>query len=325
MHYFRFTFSTLLLCFAALIPLNRVQASWRTPIAHSPDTKFVHEHSRGMGFKEPLKSIQARQEKLKDFYVLTIPKSGSFLILKLLSMLTNRTTAAPMQDFPQLGGYTFPGDHPNASISEEELDEKFHLWKKFNRFALAHCNLAEPFTHFSQTHPEYVKILHVRDLRDTLISCLFFQKPLIENAIGSSSIGEMLLYLIREMKKSSFPHCIMNIYRQAEQAAILMDDPEFVVTRFENLVGEKGGGTIEKQRQDVQVIAEALNVELTAEKEEWILSDLFGVQNGPSIKMTFREGRIGRWKDYFKEEHRVEFEKEWGDLQLALGYDLDWE
>jgi len=51
-----------------------------------------------------------------DFFVLTVPKSGSFLIMKFLVMLTGQSPAPVMIDFSQLGGYHFPVNEPYYQI-----------------------------------------------------------------------------------------------------------------------------------------------------------------------------------------------------------------
>jgi hypothetical protein len=41
---------------------------------------------------------------------------------------------------------------------------------------------------------------------------------------------------------------------------------------------------------------------------------------------NFFKGKVGTWKDYFKEEHKEATKKEIGDLLIELGYegDLKW-
>ena len=40
------------------------------------------------------------------------------------------------------------------------------------------------------------------------------------------------------------------------------------------------------------------------------------------LDYTFRRGEIGMWKEYFTEEHLNEFEKRFGELQMAFGYPI---
>ena len=256
------------------------------------------------------------------FFVLTVPKAGSFLIMKLLVMLTNQNPAPCMIEFPQLGGFFFPEDGSEHQIMQEELEFFCDKWKNENSFSLAHFNFSNPFFLFSIKHPEYIKILQIRDLRDTLVSCAFFQSKEIEEETGFTVFDDMLMYLIRKNKTFPSPK-IINIYRHAKNALEWVKEPNVFVCRFEDIVGVKGGGNLEIQQKNIVMLANLLNISLTQVELNEISNDLFGIDKG--YGMTFREGKIGSWKQFFKEEHIKAFEEEgWVDLQLGLGYPLDW-
>jgi len=88
-------------------------------------------------------------------------------------------------------------------------------------------------------------------------------------------------------------------------------------TRFEDLVGPMGGGTVEQQRREITNIAKHIGVHLNEEQVEYVVLNVFG------NTASFREGKIGSWRKHFKEEHKQAFKAVAGDLLSRLGYELD--
>jgi sulfotransferase 6B1 len=43
----------------------------------------------------------------------------------------------------------------------------------------------------------------------------------------------------------------------------------------------------------------------------------------PKKSPTFRKGRSGEWRNYFKEEHKQQFKQVTGDLLVQMGYEQD--
>ena len=95
----------------------------------------------------------------------------------------------------------------------------------------------------------------------------------------------------------------------------------FLVIRFEDLIGPKGGGSLETQSATVKAIANYLDISLTDKKIQYVIDTLFG--GGGS---AFRMGQIGSWKTTFNQRQKEEFKKVAGQLLIDLGYekDFDW-
>lgn len=93
--------------------------------------------------------------------------------------------------------------------------------------------------------------------------------------------------------------------------------------KFEDLVGERGGGLEETRIKTIRDIAHHLEIDLSLKEIE---SHFSSVGMNPEESHTFRKGRIGGWKEYFKPEHKKAFKQVAGDLLIRLGYesDLDW-
>lgn len=266
----------------------------------------------------------------KQFYVLTIPKAGTFLLVKLLAMLTEKRQRIVWDGFfktPNIWAFASQED-PDFLIPMEDIDEFFLSCLESNRFPLAHFNFAENFQSHSLQHPEYAKIILIRDLRDVCVSTVFYLSEEIENVINSSSFDDKLMFVIKgenlyqkegDLNQKSFG-AFWKIDKLANIAIKWMKDPSVTVCRFEDLVGEKGGGSIESQREQIVKIANTLNISLTSKELNKLTSQLFGVRKGPDISGTYRDGKIGSWQEYFKDEHKEAFHHLLGPVQTKLGY-----
>lgn len=275
--------------------------------------------------EEAIFSVQVSSKTVnadQKFIVLTIPKSGTHLINKLVTMLTDRKRNTTWEQPFKLGGFLFVGDNPECFIDNALFAEKLNSVFSKQEFPITHFNLGTPVKTFLQTHPDWVPIIQIRDLRDACVSCVFMCKDAIAKEIGTYNFDQQLMYVIT-MRDKTPANKIINIYRYAEEAVYWYHREDVIVCRFEHLVGEQGGGSLEKQQQQVLAIAQALKVDLDADGLDVICRDLFGVTRGPQLYSNFRKGQIGSWKQYFKYSHQKAFKHYMGHLQSALGYPED--
>lgn len=247
----------------------------------------------------------------KDFFLASFPKSGSHLIIKLLVMMTGRTLSLEEHWY-------------RRTINDVQLAAS--KAKRDNQFLFLHLGNREcqPFTEFCLQNPEYIKVVQIRDFRDSLVSLVhhFNKSPGKWKSFGlneQASFGEKLKFLI-------LANPLVNespILSHAKNAVSWHNDPNAVVIRFEDIIGPSGGGDLEVQQQTICHLANVLGVELSAEKLTYITDNLFGTDTGPRVpKSNFRSGQIGSWEDCFDEENVKLFNQIWGDYQQALGYPL---
>ena len=97
-----------------------------------------------------------------------------------------------------------------------------------------------------------------------------------------------------------------------------LDDPETCCVRFEDLVGDRGGGSAERQREAVSRILSYLEIEESDALYEQIASELHGGQTH-----TFNKGQIGEWREAFSASNIQLFKETAGDLLIRLGYETD--
>src|SRR5690606_20421943 len=114
-----------------------------------------------------------------------------------------------------------------------------------------------------------------------------------------------------------------NIQATFLQAIDWIHLPETLVCHYEDLVGEKGGGSQTSQVTEVMRIANFLGLSVPQEEISHIASLLYGDEQTFDLETNYREGKIQAWKSAFKENHKIAFKKRFGSCLVALGYELD--
>ena len=97
-----------------------------------------------------------------------------------------------------------------------------------------------------------------------------------------------------------------------------LDQPEIHVTRFEDLVGPRGGGSAETQHREIVRLAAFLQRPLSDDHAAQVGERMYS-----RASMTFRKGATGDWEQHFGPAHREAFARVAGDLLVRLGYERD--
>ncbi|MDE3046356.1 MAG: hypothetical protein KGJ02_06910, partial [Verrucomicrobiota bacterium] len=99
-----------------------------------------------------------------------------------------------------------------------------------------------------------------------------------------------------------------------------LQDPNIIVIRFEDLIGPRGGGSLEAQRRIYLTLATHLGYTLTLEQIDEIAKNSFGGT------WTFRNGQIEEWKTAYSESNKALFNQLFGWTLVDFGYanDLNW-
>ena len=164
----------------------------------------------------------------------------------------------------------------------------------------------------------YRKILLIRDPRDVMLG---FMHHLFHGLTWSASPT----FDLERFQSLSFDERLQETllfpYRNPSSCFLLattwMHDPSVLVIRFEDLIGEKGGGSYDKQLHTLQTLANFLQIEISPEELATIADQLFGGT------WTFRKGQIGSWKEAFSEENKSLFKKLLGQTLIDWGYEHD--
>ncbi len=243
-----------------------------------------------------------------NFLIITIPKSGTHLLLKALAFLTDAKPRKTKHiefffedDFIYEPNTYIQALHQPASVANRALVQRHNL----------------------------PVIFLIRDPRDQLISSIYWIEKhkekhgfsLLENLSKENAITMILsdyrtfninptALRCRTIKDFYYSYLGWTTYSRT------------LTVRFEDLVGSKGGGNDEKQKETLKAIAQHIGVKLENEKLEYIANNLFGISDGCRPK-TFRSGQIGSWKNHFTPEHKRLFKQTTGNLLIKLGYEKD--
>jgi hypothetical protein len=232
--------------------------------------------------------------------IVTAPKSGTHLFKKLLSLLVDQS------DFCVIH-------------SDRFLHEPGYL----------------------QQYPK--RILLIRDPRDVCISWVnYVDQGLLA---PPPAFPQNILDLSSEKKRSwqslSFDDKLMHTIRKSpskawkeagldsslvtypilpyEDALTLMKqgDENTLICKFENLIGQEGGGSKEAQRAEILKIVNFLNLEISEKRLDDAIAHLFGGTD------TFYQGKIGKWKTMFTKKHKKVFKQKRNQLLVEFGYETD--
>lgn len=105
-----------------------------------------------------------------------------------------------------------------------------------------------------------------------------------------------------------------------------IDDDKTYAVKFEDLVGERGGGSERKRLHLIEQILDHLEINISPQQ---LSSKFTSSALNPEESHTFKkggQGSIGGWKTFFKESHKARFKKLAGQTLIDLRYeqDLDW-
>ena len=91
-----------------------------------------------------------------------------------------------------------------------------------------------------------------------------------------------------------------------------------LTVKFENLIGENGGGSNDLQLQSLNKIIEFLNIDLNESQKNKILKNLFSKKSP-----TFRKGTINNWKKIMSKKHKKTLKIRIGQWLIDNGYEND--
>lgn len=229
-----------------------------------------------------------------NIFLTSAPKSGTHLLIKCISLLTNQPV---IQNFAYNRSWT----HISTAAVQKSIETKSIL--------LTHAIASDDNLEILKKN-NHKCIFIFRDPRDRAVSYTFWvkKKPRSFGDLSKLPFDELLTYMIGHV---------------ADEYSSYLDwlKQSFVyTTTFEKLVGPRGGGTREAQITEIANIAKHLNLSISDERLSQIANNLFGGTG------TMREGQIGSWKKHFTEEHKKTCKEVAGKLIIDSGYEtnLDW-
>ena len=159
----------------------------------------------------------------------------------------------------------------------------------------------------------------IRDPRDVVVSLAEYLKKHDHPQYRNKSWNKGLATAIQgyaQIHTSRVPSRQGRSWAEAWQAFLpWQDDDNSLVLRFEDLVGNKGGGSDAAQLKNITNILEFIGKpQLSADK---ICQDVFGGTR------TFHVGGMGRWKEKFSPENIELFKQAIGSILVQMNYASD--
>lgn len=249
-------------------------------------------------------SVQAKLDE--KIFIVALPKSGTHLLSSCVELITNKRL--------------------------EFLKESLHSIKNKNLKELSPNNFLGTHAVYTKAHKKRLEkntfkgVFIIRDPRDTIVSrAHWFKKRHPDNIL---SLDQLLMELIINYAHfDNYPedvsHLNVKTLADAYQKLYLpwQQCPLIYTTRFELLVGPRGGGNIQAQITEIKNIAKHLSIELSETQIKEVADNVFD-----STSITFKAGQIGSWKDHFKPNHKEAFKKVAAQLLITLGYEknINW-
>jgi 5S rRNA maturation endonuclease (ribonuclease M5) len=252
----------------------------------------------------------SRPKPKNDVIILTsIPKSGSHLAEKCISLLTRKKSVVSLH----------VKTNSQKFLTGKDISDIQNKIKKAsnNSFASGHITYSSELDLLA-TQNKYKIIFIYRDPRAQVASLARWWMPI--NNIDND-LSKTILSLITDKRLYQFKWDNIQGVNDLYIAYLpWIDSPNTLTIKFEELVGEKGGGSSQVQYATVSKIANFLGLKVNETIIKNICLKLFGGT------VTFDKGQINGWKDCFNEEHKQAFKKYAGNLLPALGYEtgLEW-
>jgi hypothetical protein len=247
---------------------------------------------------------------------ISFPKSGTHLLDQILLGFSK---VAPFS--PRLHSFyaEYEGDTGRKRTRADALQWLNSL--RARDVASAHL-FARPQAMECVTRAKFMPFFIFRDPRDVAVSHVFYVTDMEQNHVHHDYYASLpdfdsrlkVSILGRPDVDIEFP----DIAARFEPYLGWLDRPEVLKLHFEDLVNNR--------RQALGAIADRFLARIPLSVGSERLVDLLESAINPGRSVTYRSGKTGEWRKYFKPEHNRLFKDVSGDLLVRLGYEAgsDW-
>jgi len=245
----------------------------------------------------------------------SFPKSGTHLLDQILMGFSR---IAPFSPHVALPFASFDGETGRKRSVQDALDY-IHALRPLD-VTSAHL-LAWPEVVQTVCTPKFVPYIIFRDPRDIVVSHVFYITEMAPSHAHYKYYNKVLKNFDERLKISilgrpdadvEFP----DIAGRFHPYESWLEHPEIFVVRFEDV--------IHNRRETIGKIVDHFlkRVDTLPASRDQII-DALEANIDPLRSPTFRSGKTGEWKKYFKAEHIKLFKDVAGDLLIRLGYEKD--
>jgi len=261
----------------------------------------------------------------------SIPKSGTHLLSKAMMGLPNISHSGYHLERKMIAKFVDEGvDYPLEGREDIHIPNDLPWIERLlnmiqpGQYITSHMYYNPPMHNLLKKR-NFKPIIMLRDPRDVVLSWAnYVQKEethLLFPYFSQKDFDFCVICGIKGIDKETtgtrrqppISELIQRHYRWVTEAGAFL-------VRFEDVIGERGGGSKQTQVNLLKNLVEFFEIECNDKTINSICDDLFGGT------YTFNKGMIGRWRDEFTEEHKQLFKEEAGPLLVDLGYekDLNW-
>ena len=244
------------------------------------------------------------------------PKSGSHLLLQILNgfcqiMPYRYVEAEPIRTVNQSGGRRETG---KVMSDLRSIPQGVIGWGYLD---------ATPENVAFLCQPERVNYFIFRDPRDMLISHVFYATEMHEGHgmhdyyQKLTDFDERLKVAITGIDQDGL--FMVNVRQRYEGVFQWLDQPLVQCIRFEDLINQR-----ERTLNAMLDQVEKTGYKIPTPRPQAL--EILQETIQPKKSKTFRSGKTGEWKKYFKDEHKLLIKEIAGDLLVRLGYEEsnDW-
>jgi len=253
----------------------------------------------------------------------SFPKGGTHLLSALLGELPRM-----MFSGVHCAAGDFTAGAPRADAANLDWDRLRRTLRRVNRgqFMTAHFPYVEGLDG-ELDKLGYRTLLILRDPRDIVVSAQHYITKMSSHDLHRRfteqyrTDDERITATIEGFTANEYGRGQDSIGERLERFMPWLTTPGVLVVRFEDLIGQAGGGSRSRQDELVESVARHVGRPLPPERVRAVAGRVWSDKSS-----TFRQGRVGGWRDELTPDHIALFKAVAGNQLIGLGYeaDLDW-
>lgn len=275
----------------------------------------------------------------------SMPKSGTFLVARLLELLgvkshqdvffsqfvVSLNLKAPFFSLSNLkNNYCFFYQNENGvcvdinSLKKNFRQDAFSAMLDTvpdNSFVFAHSGYCEKAVDILE-RKDFKMLYIIRDPRDVMVSLYNYVLKHKSHFAHRKAKSKSMEDFLKDYMENGFGYMDnfpaikkLSLKNQLLNSAFWINDKRVFSMRFEDLIGEKGGGDDQKQFLLVKGILNYLELESDDKKIEEVCQDLFSTE-----ARTFSAGQIGSYKKHFSDKLHLLYSQNMKAYGQLVGY-----
>jgi sulfotransferase 6B1 len=250
----------------------------------------------------------------------SFPKAGTHLLSTLLASLPRMMFSgihAALGDFT-----TDPERHGSPDAVRWDALRRRLEGSRNGQFVTGHFPAVEGLPSLL-TDLRYSSLLMLRDPRDVLVSGAHYAGDLPSHDLHRRfteqypTLDERIMAEITGFAADEYGRGQASLGDRLESYLPWLDDPSVLVVRFEDMVGDSGGGSRERQLATVSDVAGHVGRRLSPQQLERTADRVWSPRSS-----TFRGGKTGGWREVLTDEHLETLQRTAGPQMARLGYPM---